>query len=73
MTDNLESLIPQLANRRVLVLGDVILDEYVTGRAQRMSREAPIPVLELETREYIPGGAANPLGYILSFLIQAQV
>ena len=66
MTDNLEALIPQLANRRVLVLGDVILDEYVTGRAQRMSREAPIPVLELETREYIPGGAANPAANIVA-------
>lgn len=60
MTDNLKSLVPHLANHRVLILGDVILDEYLTGRAQRLSREAPIPVLEFESRKYIPGGAANP-------------
>src|SRR6185369_10339137 len=43
-----------------MVVGDVILDEYITGWATRMSREAPIPVLEFQKREFIPGGAANP-------------
>lgn len=66
MTDNLKSLVPHLANHRVLVLGDVILDEYLIGRAQRMSREAPIPVLEFESRKYIPGGAANPAANIVA-------
>jgi D-glycero-beta-D-manno-heptose-7-phosphate kinase len=50
----------------VLVLGDVILDEYVYGRATRMSREAPIPVLEFQQRRYIPGGAANPASNIVA-------
>lgn len=49
-----------LANRRVLVVGDVLLDEYLGGRPTRMSREAPVPVLEFESRREIPGGAANP-------------
>ena len=44
----------------MIVLGDVILDEYIIGRAERLSREAPIPVLEFQERRYIPGGAANP-------------
>lgn len=66
MTDNLKALVTQLANHHILVLGDVILDEYVTGRAQRMSREAPIPVIELDTRQYIPGGAANPAANIVA-------
>lgn len=66
MTDNLKAIVPQLANHRILVLGDVILDEYLTGRAQRMSREAPIPVLEFESRKFIPGGAANPAVNIVS-------
>lgn len=60
----LTSLIPQLAGRRVIVLGDVILDEYLIGRATRLSREAPIPVLEFEERRLIPGGAANPAANI---------
>lgn len=65
MTD-LASWIPKLAGLRVLVLGDIILDEYLTGKAARMSREAPIPVLELEERRLIPGGAANPAANIVA-------
>ena len=60
----LSALVPALANRRVVVVGDVILDEYIFGKASRLSREAPIPVLEFERREYIPGGAANPAANI---------
>ncbi|MBE2266724.1 MAG: ribokinase [Anaerolinea sp.] len=61
---DLKALIPRLAGLRILVVGDVILDEYVTGRAMRMSREAPIPVLEFESRQWIAGGAANPAANI---------
>lgn len=57
---SLQQWVPRLAGRRVLVIGDVLLDEYVTGRPARMSREAPLPVLEFEQRRLIPGGAANP-------------
>lgn len=64
MVDRLKSLIPRLAGQRILVVGDVILDEYVTGNATRMSREAPVPVLEFESRRFIPGGAANPAANI---------
>ncbi len=66
MSDHLKSLIPRLAGQRILVVGDVILDEYVTGNATRMSREAPVPVLEFESREFIPGGAANPAANIIA-------
>ncbi len=52
--------IPKLAAKRIVVVGDVLLDEYLTGRAGRLSREAPIPVLEFVSRRTIPGGAANP-------------
>jgi rfaE bifunctional protein kinase chain/domain len=61
----LQSL-PKLAGRSVLVIGDVFLDEYITGRATRLSREAPIPVLELAGRRYVPGGAANPSSNIVA-------
>jgi rfaE bifunctional protein kinase chain/domain len=56
--------IPKLAGQRILVIGDVILDEYLIGTAARMSREAPVPVLEFESRQLIPGGAANPAANI---------
>lgn len=71
MTQTLQNIIPNLANQRILVLGDVILDEYITGKAQRMSREAPIPVLEFQSRRYIPGGASNPASNIVALGSQA--
>lgn len=52
--------VARLSGSSVLVLGDLFLDEYVVGRATRLSREAPVPVLEFERRFYVPGGAANP-------------
>ena len=62
----LTDLIPRLANQRVIVLGDVILDEYLIGKTTRLSREAPIPVLEFEQRRLIPGGAANPAANVVA-------
>ncbi|CAA9570806.1 MAG: ADP-heptose synthase / D-glycero-beta-D-manno-heptose 7-phosphate kinase [uncultured Thermomicrobiales bacterium] len=49
-----------LALPAVLVVGDAVLDEYLFGTATRLSREAPVPVLELTRRLLLPGGAANP-------------
>lgn len=66
MMSSLRDIIPKLANQRILVLGDLILDEYIIGQAERMSREAPIPVLEFQSRRYIPGGAANPASNIVA-------
>ncbi len=65
------ALIDRLAGHRIAVLGDVILDEYLIGRADRLSREAPIPVLEFERRELIPGGACNPAANVVSLGSQA--
>lgn len=71
MYSHLKTYVPQLAGKTVLVVGDVILDEYIVGRATRMSREAPVPVLELESRRYIAGGAANPAANIVALGSQA--
>lgn len=60
MSSRLQALIESLAHHRVMVVGDVVLDEYLIGSASRLSREAPIPVLEFERRDLIPGGASNP-------------
>lgn len=64
MTAKLKAYIPRLAHQSILVIGDVMLDEYITGKATRMSREAPVPVLEMESKRYIAGGAANPAANI---------
>jgi rfaE bifunctional protein kinase chain/domain len=56
----LVNALPALRGRSLLVIGDLFLDEYIVGRARRLSREAPVPVLEFTRRFYLPGGAANP-------------
>ncbi|GAA4736438.1 bifunctional D-glycero-beta-D-manno-heptose-7-phosphate kinase/D-glycero-beta-D-manno-heptose 1-phosphate adenylyltransferase HldE [Amnibacterium soli] len=43
----------------VLVVGDLLLDSWIAGRAERISREAPAPVVQVSAREDVPGGAAN--------------
>jgi D-beta-D-heptose 7-phosphate kinase/D-beta-D-heptose 1-phosphate adenosyltransferase len=45
--------------KHVLVLGDIMLDEYIWGEVRRISPEAPVPVVEMNRRTYVPGGAAN--------------
>jgi rfaE bifunctional protein kinase chain/domain len=45
---------------KVVVVGDVCLDEYLVGSPERLSREAPVPVLQMARRFTLPGGAANP-------------
>jgi D-beta-D-heptose 7-phosphate kinase/D-beta-D-heptose 1-phosphate adenosyltransferase len=52
-------LIPLFVGRTVLVLGDVMLDRYVSGEVSRISPEAPIPVLRVNAARASLGGAAN--------------
>lgn len=72
MLDRLRLLARHLFGRRVIVLGDVILDEYVYGSVERISREAPVPVLEFRERRFVPGGAANPASNIVTLGSHAQ-
>jgi len=53
------ALLPDLAKARVLVVGDVMLDRYWYGEVERISPEAPVPVVKVERTEERPGGAAN--------------
>ena len=55
----LAQLVRRFGDARVLVLGDVMLDRYVSGSASRLSPEAPIPVLRPTARRATVGGAAN--------------
>jgi len=47
------------SNKKILVLGDIILDEYIEGEVSRISPEAPIPILDKHKQYYRLGGAAN--------------
>jgi D-glycero-beta-D-manno-heptose-7-phosphate kinase len=52
-------VLPDLTRARVLVVGDVMLDRYWYGEVERISPEAPVPVVKVERTEERPGGAAN--------------
>jgi D-glycero-beta-D-manno-heptose-7-phosphate kinase len=52
-------LLAAARRRRVLVLGDVMLDQFVWGRVGRISPEAPVPVVEFERESFMAGGAGN--------------
>ena len=53
------AVVDRFAGCRVLVLGDAMLDTYVEGVAERLSREAPVPIVAVEREDDAPGGAAN--------------
>jgi D-beta-D-heptose 7-phosphate kinase/D-beta-D-heptose 1-phosphate adenosyltransferase len=55
----LDELLPRLGGRTVLIVGDVMLDHFVIGRVDRISPEAPVPVVRFDHEEYRLGGAAN--------------
>jgi len=57
--DRLLALIDRFHQGRVLVVGDLTLDEFLTGQVERISREAPVLILRHETTPQIPGGGAN--------------
>jgi D-beta-D-heptose 7-phosphate kinase/D-beta-D-heptose 1-phosphate adenosyltransferase len=52
-------IVTRFAEKRVLVVGDVMLDEYVWGKVTRISPEAPVPIVEVERKSCLAGGAAN--------------
>jgi D-beta-D-heptose 7-phosphate kinase/D-beta-D-heptose 1-phosphate adenosyltransferase len=54
-----DSMLESLPGRTVLVVGDVVLDEYLWGDVRRVSPEAPVPVVELKGTRHSPGGAGN--------------
>jgi rfaE bifunctional protein kinase chain/domain len=54
-------LIDKFKGKKVLVLGDFILDEYVYGETERISREAPVLILKYNNSTYLAGGGANPV------------
>jgi len=55
----LKEIIRHFHKAKVLVLGDLILDEYIWGSVDRISPEAPVPVVWANKRTFVPGGAAN--------------
>ena len=58
---------------RVLVLGDVMLDQFIWGGVSRISPEAPVPVVDFERESFMPGGAANVARNLVSLATPAEL
>jgi len=57
--DRLVALVDEFAGIRVAVFGDLLVDEFIYGQISRVSREAPVLILEYDSTEIVPGGAGN--------------
>lgn len=57
--DNIEKYFQSIRQQEILVIGDVMLDEYIEGEVSRISPEAPVPVVNIRNRKKCLGGAAN--------------
>jgi len=55
----LDELFDQFAGKKVMIIGDVMIDAYLWGKVDRISPEAPVPVVSVKRRENLLGGAAN--------------
>ena len=58
-TARFKDIIQKFSAKRILVIGDLMLDSYIWGKAERISPEAPVPVIKVDRSNYTPGGAAN--------------
>src|SRR5215510_11538099 len=64
--DPIASSIAGFRHRKVLVVGDAILDEYLVGDCSRLSPEAPVPVLKVGSTRQVLGGAANTAANVVT-------
>jgi D-beta-D-heptose 7-phosphate kinase/D-beta-D-heptose 1-phosphate adenosyltransferase len=67
MTHDLIRRVEKLGSPRVVVVGDLILDRYIWGLAERISQEAPVPLLRADQREHRLGGAASVATMLRAF------
>src|SRR2546427_2837681 len=58
---------------RVLVVGDVMLDQFIWGHVSRISPEAPVPVVEFVRESFMPGGAANVARNLSALNVPAEL
>lgn len=71
--ENLKEILDNFHNKKILVIGDVMLDKYTMGRVKMISPEAPVPLVTVEKEEYKPGGAANVALNVANLSINSQV
>ncbi len=64
--DAVKKILSRFDKARILVVGDLILDEFIWGKAERISPEAPVPVVWAQSQSYMPGGASNVANNVAS-------
>jgi D-glycero-beta-D-manno-heptose-7-phosphate kinase len=69
----LERILDRAPSKRITVIGDLMLDEFVWGKVGRISPEAPVPVVEVTGESFYPGGAANVARNLREFVDQVAV
>jgi len=69
----LEQILDRASSRRITVIGDLMLDEFVWGKVGRISPEAPVPVVEVTGESFYPGGAANVARNLREFVDRAAI
>lgn len=56
---NLRPILDKFSKSKIFVIGDLMVDQYIRGSVNRISPEAPVPILKVENESFMPGGAAN--------------
>ena len=69
----LEAIISRFPGKKILVVGDIMLDRFIWGNVSRISPEAPVPVVNVEREAVYPGGAANAARNLVPFAGHAQM
>jgi D-glycero-beta-D-manno-heptose-7-phosphate kinase len=69
----LQQILDQAPSKSILVIGDLMLDEFVWGKVGRISPEAPVPVVEVTGQSFYPGGAANVARNLCEFINHVSV
>lgn len=70
--ERLEGLLDAFSRRTILVLGDLVLDEYLWGEAERVSPEAPVPIVRVHRESRVLGGAGNVVRNLVALGAQAR-
>jgi D-beta-D-heptose 7-phosphate kinase/D-beta-D-heptose 1-phosphate adenosyltransferase len=73
MSTRLIDLVENLPRNRVVLVGDFMMDRYLYGNAERLSPEAPVPVLHFQNEEYRLGGAGNVAGGLAALNAEVRV
>lgn len=69
----LQRILDRASSKRIIVIGDLMLDEFVWGKVGRISPEAPVPVVEVTGESFYPGGAANVARNLREFVDHVAV